>query len=105
MAASKWNIPKHELETLARCFLPDIQAFFESEEGRKEYEAWKEEQAKIKAQKTDKTAQSAKHGREQKFLAVWHLCLTIKVRIVKENDKSEPISNEEKVRICTTWCG
>ena len=41
MAASKWNIPKHELEALARCFLPDIQAFFESEEGRKEYEAWK----------------------------------------------------------------
>ncbi len=56
MAARKWNIPKHELETLARCFLPDIQAFFESEEGRKEYEAWKEEQAKLKVQKTDKTA-------------------------------------------------
>ncbi len=56
MAASKWNIPKHELETLAMCFLPDIQAFFESEEGRKEYEEWKEEQAKIKAQKADKTA-------------------------------------------------
>ena len=47
MAASKWNISKHELETLARCFLPDIQAFFESDEG-KAYEAWKEEQAKLK---------------------------------------------------------
>lgn len=56
MAANKWNIPKHELETLARCFLPDIQAFFESEEGRKEYEEWKEEQAKAKAQRADKTA-------------------------------------------------
>lgn len=56
MAASKWNIPKHELETLARCFLPDIQAFFETEEGRKEYELWKEEQAKLKAQKADKSA-------------------------------------------------
>ena len=56
MASGKLNIPKHELETLARCFLPDIQAFFESEEGRKEYEAWREEQAKIKAQKADKTA-------------------------------------------------
>ena len=51
----KWNIPKHELEALARCFLPDIQAFFESEEGRKEYEAWKEEQVKSKAQSADKT--------------------------------------------------
>lgn len=56
MAASKQNIPKHELETLARCFLPDIQAFFESEEGRKEYESWKEEQAKIKTQRADKSA-------------------------------------------------
>lgn len=56
MAASKWNIPKHELDALARWFLPDIQAFFESEEGRKEYEAWKEEQAKIKAQRADKSA-------------------------------------------------
>ena len=56
MAASEWNIPKHELETLARCFLPDIQAFFESEEGRKEYEEWKEEQVKLKAQKADKSA-------------------------------------------------
>lgn len=56
MAASKWKIPKHELETLARCFLPDIQAFFESEEGRKEYEEWKKEQAKLKAQRADKSA-------------------------------------------------
>lgn len=56
MAASKCKIPKHELESLARCFLPDIQAFFESEEGRKEYEEWKAEQVKIKAQRADKTA-------------------------------------------------
>ena len=56
MAASKWDIPKHELEALARCFLPDVQAFFESEEGRKEYGAWKEEQDKIKAQRADKSA-------------------------------------------------
>ena len=56
MAANKWNIPKHELEALARCFLPAIQAFFESEEGRKEYKVWKEEQAKIKIEKADKLA-------------------------------------------------
>ena len=42
MAASKLNIPKQESETPARCLLPDIQAFFESEDGR----AWKEKQAK-----------------------------------------------------------
>lgn len=53
MAANKFNIPKHELEILARHFLPQIQAFFESEEGRKE---WKAEQAALKAQAAEKTA-------------------------------------------------
>ena len=56
MATEKWNIPEHELEALARCFLPDIQAFFESEGGRQEYMAWREQQAKLKAQRADKTA-------------------------------------------------
>ena len=55
MAANKFNIPKQELEILARHFLPQIQAFFESEEGRKEYEEWKAEQAALKAQTADKT--------------------------------------------------
>lgn len=56
MATSKCNIPKHELEALARCFLTDIQAFFESEEGRNEYEAWREQQSNLRAQRTNKTA-------------------------------------------------
>lgn len=56
MAANKCNIPKHELEALARCFLKDIQAFFESEEGKKEFEEWKVERAKLKLQITDKSA-------------------------------------------------
>ena len=38
------GIPRHEIEALARCFLPDIQAFFESEEGKREYEDWKRQQ-------------------------------------------------------------
>ena len=56
MAANRSGVPKHELEILARHFLPQIQAFFESEEGRMEYEEWKAEQAALKAQSTDKTA-------------------------------------------------
>lgn len=40
MSAHKSDIPKHELEKLARCFLPDIIAFFETEEGQREYEEW-----------------------------------------------------------------
>ncbi len=37
---------KHELKTLARCFFPDIQAFFESEEGKRKFEEWKEKHDK-----------------------------------------------------------
>lgn len=64
MAANRCNIPKHELEILARHFLPQIQAFFESEDGQNEYEEWKAEQAAIKAQTANKTAKNAHKGRE-----------------------------------------
>ena len=53
MAANICNIPKHELQILARHLLPQIQSFFESEEGRREYEEWKAEQAALKAQTAD----------------------------------------------------
>ncbi len=56
MAANKCNIPKQELEILTRHFLTQIQAFFESKEGRKEHEEWKVVQAALKVQTTDKTA-------------------------------------------------
>ena len=35
------KLPKHVLDELARCFLPDIIAFYESPEGREEYEKCK----------------------------------------------------------------
>lgn len=56
MAANGCKIPKHEMETLARHFLPYIQAFFETEEGRKEYEEWKAEREKLTAQKATEKA-------------------------------------------------
>lgn len=31
------DIPKSAYEELARCFLPEITAYFESEEGKREY--------------------------------------------------------------------
>lgn len=40
MASKKTEIPKHELQALARAFADDIVAFFESEEGQREYEEW-----------------------------------------------------------------
>ena len=38
--------PDSVIDTVARCLWPDIQAFFESEEGKREFEKWKEEQEK-----------------------------------------------------------
>ena len=35
------EIPDSVIETLARCLLPKIRDFFESPEGREEYERWK----------------------------------------------------------------
>ena len=35
------GIPLHEVEALARVLLPEIQAFFESKEGQREFAEWK----------------------------------------------------------------
>lgn len=53
MSAKQSNIPKHELEKLASSFLPDIIAFFETEEGNREYEEWKVAQTKWQGQEKD----------------------------------------------------
>ncbi|MDR3311206.1 MAG: hypothetical protein LBS90_07665 [Oscillospiraceae bacterium] len=37
-------IPKHEIEALARCLFPEIQRFFESENGRREFAEWRASQ-------------------------------------------------------------
>lgn len=38
------GIPQYKIEAIARCLLPDIQAFYESEEGQREFEEWKAQQ-------------------------------------------------------------
>ena len=35
------GIPKHEIEALVRVLFPEIQKFFESEDGKREFEEWK----------------------------------------------------------------
>ena len=50
---TKSGVPKHIVEALVRTFLPDIIAFFQSEEGRKEFQEWKQEQEHKRQQ--DKT--------------------------------------------------
>ena len=36
-------IPQHQIEAIARCILPDILAFYESEEGQREFSEWKKQ--------------------------------------------------------------
>ena len=51
------SIPQREIEIIARCIFPDILAFYESEEGQREFAEWKAQQAekpeKIAAQAAD----------------------------------------------------
>lgn len=40
------TIPQHQIEAIARCILPDILAFYESEEGQREFAEWQEKHQK-----------------------------------------------------------
>ena len=42
------DVPQHAMESLSRCFLPGIRAFFETEEGS-EFEEWRRQQAETAA--------------------------------------------------------
>ena len=44
------QIPKHIRMEIARCLLPDIVAYFESEQGQREFEEWKAQQESAKSQ-------------------------------------------------------
>ena len=46
MASTKNSIPTQEIESLAKFFLPEILTFFETEEGKKEFEEWKRQREK-----------------------------------------------------------
>ncbi len=45
----KSDIPDEVIESLARCILPSIRAYLESEEGQKEYADWIEKRKKDQA--------------------------------------------------------
>ena len=51
---TKCGVPKHVLESLARAFLPDIIAFYESEEGQRKFQEWKQEEERLKQESKDK---------------------------------------------------
>lgn len=48
------EVPDHVVESLARCILPSIQKYFESEEGQREFAEWKERKKKKSNIKDDK---------------------------------------------------
>ena len=50
------RVPKYVLEALVDDMMPDIRAFFESEEGKREFEEWKAEREKKAAEKNKKSA-------------------------------------------------
>lgn len=43
-------IPQHIIESIARCILPDIIAYYETEEGQRQFQEWK---AMQKAEQTE----------------------------------------------------
>ena len=50
------DIPQYAIETVARCLLPDIIAYFESEEGQRELAEWKRQQEEKKDTDAEKIA-------------------------------------------------
>ena len=50
------DIPEDLIKEIARCLVPDIIAFFETEEAKREFEEWKAEQEKKIVSKTKNEA-------------------------------------------------
>ena len=53
------NIPQHKIEAIARCILPDILSFYESEEGQREFAEWKAQQEIVRHQKDNQADEIA----------------------------------------------
>ena len=56
MKKGGWDIPDYELEAIIKCFLPDIQKIFATDEGKEyrgEYKSGKEQKTPPQADKTD----------------------------------------------------
>ena len=47
------QIPEHIRKEIARCLLPDIVAYFVSEEGQREFAEWKAQQEAAKKEKSE----------------------------------------------------
>ena len=52
------NIPQHTIESIARRLLSDIMAYYQSEEGQREFAEWKAEQERLKTSKDNNSGKS-----------------------------------------------
>ena len=50
-------LPKHEVEAIVRAFYPAVAAFFETAEGKREFEEWKAKEEGILDSKESKVLQ------------------------------------------------
>ena len=58
------DIPQHQIEAIARCIMPDILAFYESEEGQREFAEWKKQR---EAERQEAETKEWQKGRAQPF--------------------------------------
>ena len=68
------DIPQHQIEAIARCILPDILAFYESEEGQREFFEWKK-QREMEKQEAKQNKGIAKAGCHPKMVAPRLFCV------------------------------
>ena len=47
------DIPQYEIEKIARCILPDILTYYDSEEGQREFAEWKAQREQTQTQDND----------------------------------------------------
>lgn len=114
--------PQHAIDAVARCLWPDIVAFFESEEGQKEFEAWKRQQDKERVEQENQLKGSIRKNSVRvsdetlaEFFRYGGLSCSalgrspppsavFKIIVVEGKKKSEPISDlENLVRIICFW--
>ena len=53
---NKTHYPDWAIERFTRCIFDDVLAFFATEEGQREYEAWEREQTELKKKRAASTA-------------------------------------------------
>ena len=51
-AVNRSDLPDHVVESIARLIYPDILAYYESEEGQREFAEWKAKQTEERASKS-----------------------------------------------------